>query len=173
MMIDFSPLQKLNRDGALTSSHPVSDISPHLQALSDENRAKLENAAKVYAKYQKNTLVSDNLQCEINKGLKSGEDIYVLFLKAVKAISLMTNNSAFYDVARKDLISIYGAGLKEPPALEIELKDVQTRLDKLRAASRDETDSDNVARIKTAVEWHEKEVSRIEKQIEKSIHKTA
>ncbi|MCM1277242.1 MAG: hypothetical protein NC299_18105, partial [Lachnospiraceae bacterium] len=77
----------------------------------------------VYSKYQENILKSDDLQCEINRGLKSGESIYNLFLKAVKAVSLMTNNPAFYDVAKKDLLAIYGIGLGEPQALQLELND--------------------------------------------------
>lgn len=167
-MIDFSPLRELNKGGTSTLPPSAPDISPRLQALSDENRAKLEHAANVYAEYQKNTLLSDSLQCEINKGLKAGEDIYTLFLKAVQAVSLMTNNPTFYNVARKDLLAIYGMALEKPPALQIELNEVQARLDKLRQAAEREQDTDDIARIKTAIQYHEKAVEQIKKKIEKS-----
>lgn len=167
-MIDFSPLRELNKGGASAAFPSSPNISPRLQALSDENRAKLEHAANVYSEYQKNIHISDSLRCEINKGLKSGEDIYSLFLKAAKAISLMTGDTAFYDVARKDLLAIYGMALEKPPVLHIELKEVQARLDKLRQAAEREQDTDDIARIKTAIQYHEKAVEQIKKKIEKS-----
>lgn len=167
-MIDFSPLRELNKGGTSTPPPSVSNISPRLQALSDENRAKLEHAANVYSEYQKNIRISDSLRCEINKGLKSGEDIYSLFLKAAKTISLMTGDTAFYDVARKDVLAIYGMALEKPPVLQIELKEVQARLDKLRQAAERENDSDDIARIRTAIQYHERTVEQIKKKIEKS-----
>lgn len=173
MELDFTPIRNASAGSAANSPRDKPPVSPKLQALSDENRAKLEHATNVYAEYQKNTLISDSLQCEINKGLKSGEDIYSLFLKAAKVISLMTNNATFYDVARKDLISIYGAGLKESSVMEIELKDVQTRLNKLKQAAEREQDADDLSRIKTAIEYHEKAVERIQKQIAKSLRESA
>lgn len=167
-MIDFSPLRELNKSGTSTAHPSAPNISPRLQALSDENRARLEEASRIRAEYQKNTLLSDSLQCEINKGLKVGEDIYTLFLKAVQAVSLMTNNPTFYNVARKDLLAIYGMALEKPPVLQIELNEVQARLDKLRQAAEREQDTDDIARIKTAIQYHEKAVEQIKKKIEKS-----
>lgn len=168
MELDFSPIYNANARNTTNAPRDKPPVSPKLQNLSDENRAKLEHAANVYAEYQKNTLLSDSLQCEINKGLKAGEDIYILFLKAARAVSLMTNNPTFYDVARKDLLAIYGIGLEKPPVLQIELNEVQARLDKLRQAAECEKDTDDTARIKTAIQYHEKAVAQIKNKIEKS-----
>jgi len=168
-MIDFSSLRELDKR---SGTPPTSSTAPHcsleLQALSDANRQKLKNAEMVYAKYQENTLKSDGLQCEINRGLKAGESVYNLFLKAVRAISLMTNNPVFYDVAKKDLLAIYGIGLGEPQALQLELNDVQKRLNKLEQATEREQDKDNLSRIKTAIAYHKKAVKQIKDNMAKS-----
>ncbi|MBD5111438.1 MAG: hypothetical protein HDT42_02720 [Ruminococcaceae bacterium] len=168
MNIDFSPLRALNNGGASPVRAAAQNTLPHLQALSDENRAKLEEAARMRTEYQKNIRLSDSLRCEINKGLKSGEDIYSLFLKAAKAISLMTSDTIFYDTVKNDLLAIYGIGLEKPPVLQIELNEVQARLDRLRQAAEREQDTDDVARIGTAIQYHEKAIERIKDKIEKS-----
>lgn len=167
-MLDFSPIYAANSAAPTVNPTGKPNISFAERNLSDKNREKLTEAARIQAEYQRNIIASDSLRCEINKGLKSGEDIYSLFLKAARAISLMTGDTAFYDVARKDLSSIYGAALGKPPVLQIELKEVQARLDKLRQAAECEKDTDDTARIRTAIQYHEKAVERIKDKIEKS-----
>lgn len=168
MELDFSPIY--NANARRTANAPRGDpiISSKLQNLSDENRVKLEEAARIQAEYQKNILLSDSLRCEINKGLKAGEDIYTLFLMAAKAISLMTGDTSFYDIVKKDLLSIYGVALEKTPALQIELNETQARLDKLRQAAEREQDTDDIARIRTAIQYHEKAIAQIKDKIEKS-----
>lgn len=68
---------------------------------------------EVYTKYQENIRASEQLQTEILKGIKAGADIYTLFLKAAKAISLMTSNTVFYDRIAADLGGIYGVKPKD------------------------------------------------------------
>ncbi len=166
-MINFS-LQEFGKEGDKSAPPSTSHYSPKLQALSDANRRKLENAEMVYAKYQENILKSDGLQCEINRGLKAGESVYNLFLKAVQAISLMTNNPVFYDVAKKDLLAIYGIGLGEPQVLQFELSDTETRLDKLKQAAEREQDEDTLSRIRTAIRYHEQTIEQLKSKITKS-----
>ena len=69
-----------------------------------------KRSLEVYKTYQENIKTSSQLQTDILKGLKAGEDVYSLFLKAAKAIALMTSNSLFYSQAEADLIAIYGSG---------------------------------------------------------------
>jgi hypothetical protein len=59
--------------------------------LGENQKAYLE-MIEIYKKYQDNIRVSETLQSEIAKGVKNGEDVHSLFLKAVKAISLMLPN---------------------------------------------------------------------------------
>ena len=168
MELDFSPIYNANARSATNAPGDKPTVSPKLQNLSAENRAKLEESARIRAEYQKNILLSDSLRCEINKGLKSGEDIYSLFLKAAKVISLMTGDTVFYDIAKKDLLTIYGVVLEKPPVLQIELNEIQARLNNLRQAAEREQDSDNLSRIKTAIQYHEQAAAQIKGKIEKS-----
>lgn len=77
-------------------------------------REDRQRSLEVYRTYQENIKTSSHLQTEILKGLKAGEDVYSLFLKAAKAISLMTSNSLFYS----QIEAIYGRGLQHKPPLQ-------------------------------------------------------
>ena len=56
---------------------------------------------KIYTSYMDNMNMSRQLQIEILKGVTAGENIHTLFLKAAKAISAMTANSAFYSTVER------------------------------------------------------------------------
>lgn len=120
-----------------------------------------ERIKEVYTKYQNNIKTSGTLQTEILKELKMGEDIYRLFLKAVKAISLMTSNSVFYTQSEQDIKIIYGIGLQEKVPLQIELKEVETRLKRLQEALLREDNTDDKRRIETAIKVHKEKIEKI------------
>ena len=71
-------------------------------------REDRQRSLEVYRTYQENIKTSSQLQTEILKGIKAGEDVYSLFLKAAKAISLMTSNKLFYTQIEADTRAIYG-----------------------------------------------------------------
>ena len=112
---------------------------------------------------------SGQLQADILKGVQAGTDIYSLFLKAVKAISLMTSNTAFYSQIEADIKNIYGIGLQLPAPLTLELMDTQERLDRLREAEQREP---NIGSIKRAITAHQNRITELEKQIAKAQEKT-
>lgn len=76
---------------------------PAKKLLTDTIRKqdKQARAEEIYKEYQKNIMLSSQIQTEILKGLKAGEDIKPLFLKAIKVISLMTSNSVYYNQVEK------------------------------------------------------------------------
>lgn len=121
----------------------------------EDRPTELDGALEVYKAYQSNIRKSEQIQTEILKGVGAGEDIYRLFLKAVEAISLMTSNTLFKSQIERDIGTIYGRGLKAPSPLNIELKDAEERLKRLREAEARETDPDSRQRIKRAIEAHE------------------
>lgn len=96
-----------------------------------------QRSLEVYRAYQENIKASSQLQTEILKGIKAGEDVYSLFLKAAKAISLMTSNKLFYTQIEADTRAIYGAGLNYKPPLQHELQDTQERLQRLLEAEQE------------------------------------
>ena len=130
----------------------------------EDHRRNLE----VYRTYQENIKTSSTLQTQILKGLKAGEDVYSLFLKAAKAISLMTSNSVFYSQTEEDLKAIYGRGLQEKPPLQIELEEVQGRLQKLIEADKREKDSDSKERIQRAIQAHKNKATELREMIAKT-----
>jgi hypothetical protein len=105
---------------------------PRLQREAESRKAEAERTLKIYQEYQQNIKTSSQIQTEILKGIKAGESVYSLFLKAAKSISLMTSNSLFYSQIEADIAAIYGKGLLEPEPLKMELEAVEGRLAKLR-----------------------------------------
>lgn len=168
--------------GAGSSKEPVSIEKPsqgQINGLEREQAKQLflqasreqedhKRSLEVYRTYQENIKTSSTLQTEILKGLKAGEDVYSLFLKAAKAISLMTSNSLFYSQTEEDLKAIYGRGLQEKPPLQIELQEVQTRLQRLIEAEKREEASDSKQRIQRAIQAHENEATKLRGMIEKT-----
>ena len=108
---------------------------------------------------------ASEIQTEILKGLKTGTDIYRLFLKAAEAISIMTGDTLFIKQIRADIKSIYGRGLQEPPALALELDETEQRLQKLKAAEARETEPENLQRIKTAIKAHEAQIEALKQKL--------
>ena len=85
-----------------------------LQRQADAKKQEIDRSLAVYKEYQKNIMISTQLQTEILKGAKAGENIHSLFLKAVKAIALMTSNSLFYNQLEADIRGIYGQDTASP-----------------------------------------------------------
>lgn len=137
----------------------------HLEAAREQEERK--RTLEIYREYQQNIKTSSQLQTEILKGARAGEDIYSLFLKAVKAISLMTSNSLFYSQLEGDIRAIYGRGLQEAPAIDIELGQVVQRYIKLLEALEREPDVDSKDRIKQAIKAHENRIRELEALKEK------
>lgn len=130
-------------------------------------REDRQRSLEVYKTYQENIKTSSQLQTDILKGLKAGESVYSLLLKACKTISLMTSNSVFYSQIEGDIRAIYGQGLLDPLPLQIELQETQERLTRLREAEQRELDGDSKDRIKRAIKAHEAKIADLETLIQR------
>ena len=133
-----------------------------LQRQADAKKQDIDRSLAICREYQQNIKTSSQLQTEILKGARAGESVYSLLLKACKAISLMTSNSVFYTQIEGDIRAIYGAGLQEAPALEIELEQVVGRYVKLLEALEREPEGDSKQRIRQAVKAHENRIRELE-----------
>ena len=130
-------------------------------------QAERDHTREVYRQYQRNIKNSGGLRTEILKGAKAGEPLVALLLKAVKCISLMTSDTVFYTQLERDIKNIYGAGLLEREPLEIELKEVQQRLQRLEQALQRNTEpTDSKQRIERAIQAHRKRISQLQGLIE-------
>lgn len=127
-----------------------------------QRERELERAREVYRIHQENTKASSQIQTDILKGARAGEDIHSLFLQAAKAISLMTGNGAFYSQLEEDLRVIYGRGLLHPLPLQKELREAQERLQRLLAAEEAETQPGSRRRIQGAIAAHRRLIAELE-----------
>lgn len=149
-------------ENASEAEFSTTEGTAFLQRKADLNRAEKEEALAVYREYQENKIIAGDLQREIQDGLYKGEDIYSLFLKAVQAISLMTSDSYFYSQTEENLKTVYGVGLRERVPLELELKEIENRLTKLREARERGTETaDSLRRIERAIRIHEERAGQI------------
>ena len=144
-----------------------------LQLEADRNKAEKDRSLEICRRYQENIRKSEQLQTDILKGARAGEDIYSLFLKAVEAISCMTSNPLFLSQIEGDIKTIYGRGLQEPAPLRLELRETQKRLDRLREAQQRETETDSLQRIAQAVKAHEARIAELTGQIKKAEERPA
>jgi hypothetical protein len=133
-----------------------------LQREADRRKAEKERSLEVYRAYQSNIKAAGQLQAEILKGAKIGESVYTLFLKAAKAISLMTSNKLFYSQLHDDITTIYGAGLLETIPLQMELTATQERLRRLKEAEIREPQNRN---IQAAIKAHEHKAKQLQSLI--------
>lgn len=138
----------------------------YLQA--QREAAEKQRTLDIFREYQENTKWSGQLQTEILKGVKAGESVYNLFLKAVKAISLMTSNSLFYSQIEADIEAIYGRGLQHKPPLQKVLQEAQERLQRLLDAEQREPEGNSKERIKAAIKAHRAEIERLKDMITKT-----
>ena len=74
----------------------------------------------------------------------------------------MTSNTVFYKQLEGDIKAIYGRGLQEAPAIDIELEQVVGRYGKLLEALEREPEGDSKHRIRQAVEAHENRIRELE-----------
>lgn len=133
-----------------------------LQRKANDRKKQLEDSAGILKEYQKNKRLTNELVAEITKGIQKGADIHGLFLKAVEALALTTNDTLLYDNARQNLKAIYGIGLKETYVLELEREDTQTRLERLTQALNDAVREEDKERLKNAIEAHHKHLKAIQ-----------
>ncbi|MDE5583243.1 MAG: hypothetical protein K2J08_06040 [Ruminococcus sp.] len=120
-----------------------------------------EQAKEVYKSYQDSIRKVGQLNTEILKGLQNGENLAILFLKAVKAMTLCTGNKAEYNIIESTLLAVYGAGLHEKEVVSISIDAVQNRLDRLKKALTEVTDRNDRCRIEQAIQAHQKQLEQL------------
>lgn len=136
---------------------PPAPILAREQAQDAEERTR---AAEVYRKYQENIKASETAQTALRKGILAGASPYRLLLLATECIGRLTNNTEFIEGTRSDLKLVYGELMGEPGALEIELEEVEARLDHMRAYQ-----GENKGRVYTAIREHERRAEELKKRI--------
>ena len=122
-------------------------------------------SARICREYLDNVGATDELQAEILKGIKAGEDFYHLFLKAVKAVSLMTSNPQFYNQIKRDCRTLYGGVFNQKEPLQEMLEETRVRMERLTKAAAVEADIDARDRITRCIDAHREKIAQLEAQI--------
>ena len=116
-----------------------------------------EKTAELYRQEQENIKKAGDLIPEITKGILTADNPLTLLLKAIKCIGLMTGNNAFYDQSIQDIKAVYGIGLHDPQAIEIELQEIDSRLAKFWAAIKDAAPEEQKS-LEQAIKAHEQRI---------------
>lgn len=139
-----------------------------LQRRKEEEKADYDRCLQIYKEYQANITACSQLQADITKAVRAGADPFLLFLKAVEALSKITNNMIFYDQVKNDLLSVYGDGLLYSTPLEWKLEAAKDRLGRLKQALEREGSLEDKNRIQGAIKAHQEEIGRLQQNLEKA-----
>ncbi len=137
---------------------PGTPPAPTLAREQEQEAQNKERAAEVYKKYQENIKAAQGATTALRKGILAGDNPYRLLLLATDCIGRLTADSLFSEGARKDMILIYGEALGDPQARELELEELEARLDKLRQA---QVDPDERGRINASIREHERRIAEL------------
>lgn len=119
----------------------------------------------VYKTYMHNVHLTEEIQSDIIRGAKAGEDPFSLLLKALRAICLMTGSNVLYNDVELSMRAVYGQALGLEAPTRIELANTEERLAKLKAALETCEEGDNKERMKQAIKAHEATIVRLKSQL--------
>lgn len=165
-MLDLSPLDKL-------FNKPVDHKEPiknkELQEIinksvtRDKEQDKALNDFKEYNKIQQeNIRKAQHQQSKLLYEIKAGKPKGYLLLEACKIIRDMTGNTLFYNEVESNLRSVLGRGLYDAEMLEMEIRELTERKERLKHSYQIETDPETKSRISRAIETHKNEIKRLE-----------
>lgn len=124
-----------------------------------------ERSLKVHREHQRREAAAGQLRDQIITGMYEGKDLFSLFTLAAEAISIMTDDPLFYREVKKNLHTVYGKGLGARQPLQNELREAQTRLQRLLAAEAEASLPDEKKRLRRAIEAHRREISELEAKL--------
>lgn len=124
-----------------------------------------ERSLKVHREHQRREAAAGQLRDQIITGMNEGRDLFSLFTLAAEAISIMTDDPLFYREVKNNLLTVYGKGLGARQPLQNELREAQTRLQRLLAAEAEESLPDEKKRLRRAIEAHRREISELEAKL--------
>ncbi len=132
-----------------------------LEIRQQEAENARQQALEVYAYYQDNIRKTELLSTEILKGLQSGEPLAKLFLKAVRALSLCTNNKVEYDIVEDTLLTVYGLAFRDDDVMGLSAEKVSRRLERLNVALNSVENESERCRIQQAIQAHQKALDKL------------
>ena len=102
----FKGVTASNKDNIpLGGKKPLETNTGRLQGIADNNEKLRQQSRAIMTEYSENRRRAGSLRAEIATGSRDGADLQVLFDKAVKCISCMTGDTAFYTSVMKNINS--------------------------------------------------------------------
>lgn len=140
------------------------DDSPSVKSESINNNKWDNYTSQQESKQRANALVKN-----ISKGILSGSDPYVLLLRAIECISLLTNDKSYYSQSVKQMKLVNktedGSVTLELPPPEFELPEVRKRLKALQQCNLQDISADKSKWIIQAINLHKEREAYLLKQI--------
>ena len=115
-----------------------------------------------WAAYMENTRRTEELQSEILKGAKAGEDPALLLIRCSRALSLVTNNPVFADEIERTMRAFHGHVFGEKPMLSEELAETRARQERIREALSREEDLDLREEMDQEIRAHQRRIEELE-----------
>lgn len=143
-----------------TEEPPEQAPAPILAREQAQETQERTRAAEVYKKYQENVKTAGAAKTALRKGILAGASPYRLLLMATECIGSLLNDTEFIEGSRSDLKLIYGELMGEPGALELELEEVEARLERMRAYQGEDRE-----RVLTAIREHEYRAEELRNRI--------
>ena len=159
------------KDKTLRSTHKTEETQPQGKyegesgiSFNKLNQLKQDNekVAELYRQEQENIKKAGDFIPEITKGILAADNPLNLLLKAINCIGLMTGNKVFYNQSLTDIKTVYGIGLHDPQAIEIDLQETDSRLAKLWAAINSATPEEQ-KNLERAIKEHEQRIEYLKK----------
>lgn len=141
---------------------PPAPPSPLLAREQAQEAQDALREAEVYKRYQEAIRTSETARTAITKGLQAGLNPYRLLLTAVDCIGKLTSDTVFSSSAKDTITLLYGEVMGDPQALEIELEDVETRLEHLRAY---QGTTEERMRVQSIIRQHENRAQELKNRI--------
>lgn len=163
--LNFKPLYNLQGKEEETDKsdiiNPLKEIDEAqelgaLQKKANQIQKDHKRAKQIYSTYSNNRKLTRGLRAEIMQGVREGQNIYLLFLKAIKVIEVLVSDPVFYNTIEADIKTLHTNTFKDPLSIEQEAETVRNRLDSLNNALTTATDRGERDRIKRAIKEHER-----------------
>lgn len=120
-----------------------------------------EQETELYRSYLHNVRQAEMLKDEILLGMKAGDSLASLLLKATTAISRMTDDRNYADQCELYLKSVYGEGIGDEGALALKEQEVRDRLARLEKAERETDEIDVKNAIRLSIKAHQARLDRL------------
>ncbi len=121
-----------------------------------------------WAAYMENTRRTEEIQSDILRAVKEGEDPALLLIRCAQALSLVTNNSLFAQEIERSMRAVRGHVFREEPLIRDELEQTRARMERIREAMATEEDLDLKEEMDQAVRAHQRRIDRLTEQLGES-----